>query len=242
MIIVLCGRKRSGKDTFAEAVGVDGFVRVAFADAVKLFCAHVFRMSEAQLYGDQKEVPLESFNCDGVNSFVQRIVHATCVVFGVTEDTLKNSSTAPIPGWDGLTVVHAIRPVIAGCLNLILDEACDHTPRTVMQHVGTELFRDQVHRETWTRSLVHAMTRQPEVDYTVTDARFVNEIEAMRAIGGSVVRIDRPSLPEQIDTHPSEVEWQSVEPDMIVVNDGSLESFRGVCRRAVAELRQRGGE
>lgn len=59
-LIGLAGRKRAGKDTvggmiFDSAPGK--FFVMAFATKLKEICADVYGFSEAQLYGDQKEVP-----------------------------------------------------------------------------------------------------------------------------------------------------------------------------------------
>jgi Deoxynucleotide monophosphate kinase len=58
IVVGMTGRKRSGKDTSGERLVRDhGFVRVAFADALKEACISVFGFSNEQVYGDDlKEV------------------------------------------------------------------------------------------------------------------------------------------------------------------------------------------
>lgn len=57
-LIGITGRKRSGKDTSGERlVNNHGFVRIAFADALKEACINIFGFSREQVYGDDlKEV------------------------------------------------------------------------------------------------------------------------------------------------------------------------------------------
>ena len=58
IIIGVTGRKRSGKDTVGKyLINKHGFYRVAFADALKEACKHIFGFSDEQVYGDDlKEV------------------------------------------------------------------------------------------------------------------------------------------------------------------------------------------
>ena len=57
MIIVLSGKKGSGKDTTANYfINNYGFIRFAFADALKDICKILFDFSEDQLNGDKKEI------------------------------------------------------------------------------------------------------------------------------------------------------------------------------------------
>jgi hypothetical protein len=56
VILGIAGRARSGKDTVAaRLVERHGYVRHAFADALKEGCAAVFGLTREQLYGDDKE-------------------------------------------------------------------------------------------------------------------------------------------------------------------------------------------
>lgn len=58
MIIGIAGRARSGKDTVAGfLVERHGYVRHAFADALKESARATFGFTDEQLYGDRKEAP-----------------------------------------------------------------------------------------------------------------------------------------------------------------------------------------
>jgi len=57
ILIGITGRKRSGKDTIGNyLVNNHGFVRVAFADALKDACQIIFGLTSEQVYGDLKEI------------------------------------------------------------------------------------------------------------------------------------------------------------------------------------------
>ncbi len=55
-IIGLCGRAGSGKDTAAQALISEGFVRIAFADPLKEAARAIFGLTRKQTDGDLKEV------------------------------------------------------------------------------------------------------------------------------------------------------------------------------------------
>ena len=56
VIIGICGRARSGKDTVADELKRWGVQKIAFADKLKSICGDLFDLTRSQLYGDQKEV------------------------------------------------------------------------------------------------------------------------------------------------------------------------------------------
>jgi dephospho-CoA kinase len=62
MLIVLSGRKGSGKDTVGEYLVQKGFIRYAFADALKDICKILYSLSNEQLNGHLKEVVDQRYN------------------------------------------------------------------------------------------------------------------------------------------------------------------------------------
>ena len=55
VVIGICGRARSGKDTVADDLKRWGFCKIAFADKLKSVCGDLFDLKGYQLYGDLKE-------------------------------------------------------------------------------------------------------------------------------------------------------------------------------------------
>lgn len=56
MIIGISGKARAGKDTLADYLAQNyGFIKVAFADEIKVKCCIDFKLSYEQLYGSLKE-------------------------------------------------------------------------------------------------------------------------------------------------------------------------------------------
>lgn len=72
------------------------------------------------------------------------------------------------------------------------------TPRWVLQHWGTEVFRNHFHQDIWVASVEHKL--QNAIDnIVITDCRFRNEIEAIKKAGGIAIRVERGSRPEWYD-------------------------------------------
>lgn len=122
------------------------------------------------------------------------------------------------------------------------------SPRVIMQRIGTEVGRS-IHPDTWIRhtldNILSAADGEGFVErddvgrrfsrvppavastlWAVTDVRFPNEADAIRAAGGTVLKVVRPSLGVPTDEHPSETSVDLVVADHTVVNDGTLDDLR----------------
>jgi hypothetical protein len=176
-IVGITGKMRHGKDTAAEAfVKHHGFVRVAFADAVK----------EAALALD----PIVDF--DPVLGTFDRLSE---VVAGL--------------GWEEAKEIPEVR--------------------RILQRIGTEVVREVVHPRGWLMAWnrkVAELADQGVRHIVVPDVRFRNEADYVTQLGGRVIRVVRPSLPDSVDNHASETEQDDIEADLTVVNEGSAEEFQ----------------
>lgn len=114
----------------------------------------------------------------------------------------------------------------------------DLSPRQILQRIGTEMGRS-IHPETWTRYVKRKMDKEfsvwGEVERSIlrgvrvaviTDVRFLNEADAVRSWGGVIWRVIRPGYDVQEDTHASETESDLIEPNLTLVNDGTLEDLK----------------
>jgi hypothetical protein len=122
----------------------------------------------------------------------------------------------------------------------------DITPRWVLQYWGTEVVRKGFHNDTWVASLENRL-HQTQNDIVITDCRFPNEIRAIKAAGGNVIRIKRGPEPDWYQAalnynagkrkigwalgkeelhskgiHPSEYSWVGSDFDTVLINDGTL--------------------
>lgn len=70
------------------------------------------------------------------------------------------------------------------------------TARDVLQRLGAEFGRDLVHKNIWVDHLLRSVNQETLAgfhNFVVTDIRFENEIAAIRASGGKVVKLVRNS-------------------------------------------------
>jgi hypothetical protein len=129
------------------------------------------------------------------------------------------------------------------------------TPRLVLQVWGTEVARKSYHDDIWIASLENKL-RKTHDDVVISDCRFPNEIKAIKAAGGIVIRVVRGPEPvwfelaqtlnqgptrntawrlsknqlETYNVHASETAWIGTEFDAIIDNneDGMDNLFRQV--------------
>lgn len=104
------------------------------------------------------------------------------------------------------------------------DLLCGQTPRWAMQSLGTEWGRDLIGVDLWggiaRRRIADALAAGKSV--VVDDLRFESEAAAIRAMGGVVLRIERPGLVG--GGHASET---PVVADIVHENSGTVAELRG---------------
>jgi hypothetical protein len=223
MIIGMTGKAGSGKDTVADIlVREHGFVKVAFADPLKRLVRDVYAFTDEQLWGpsDKRNAPdlryprPHSFppNCDF------RAEHCTCC------GTLEQA-----PG---------------------LMPQCYLTPRHALQQLGTEWGRG-CYPNTWveyalrtadtllregceyypTRGLTVERADEPPRGVVISDVRFPNEVEALRAKGAMIWKTTRgQGLQGAAATHASEKYIDELTADVIFPPNLTLEQLPQVVR------------
>lgn len=101
--------------------------------------------------------------------------------------------------------------------------------RRLLQRLGTEAGRQTMWDSIWIDAAFANLDENAKV--VVTDARFINEFEAIRSRGGYVWRIDRANVGVPYD-HPSETEALTYEHfSLFLQNNGTLEEFRELVAR-----------
>lgn len=77
-------------------------------------------------------------------------------------------------------------------------------PRTLLQWWGTDYRRAQ-DPDYWVKALMRRLETEDMDLALVTDVRFPNEVDAIRAAGGCVVKVTRTTAPDiKVPAHPSE--------------------------------------
>jgi len=122
------------------------------------------------------------------------------------------------------------------------------TPRLALQLIGTEVLRNHFSQDIWLNSLEYRIRRNNETNCVViSDARFRNELDLIKSMGGVIIWVQRGELPEWFDTaktaynnaisrkimetkyrdvHESEWNWAGYPVDFTIKNDGTLEELQ----------------
>ena len=124
------------------------------------------------------------------------------------------------------------------------------TPRFILQQWGTEVCRRAFHDDIWIASLENKL-RNSRDDVVITDCRFPNEIKAIKAAGGQVIRVVRGPEPDWYDAavsvnrgpdgnstwslskkklsklgiHASETSWVGYDFDVVIDNNSTLDNL-----------------
>ncbi len=113
---------------------------------------------------------------------------------------------------------------------------CGKTPRQFMQMLGTEFGREMIGQdlwvEAWKRSAARARhdamseqcTTRPDMHIVVDDVRFSNEVAAIEALGGVVVRIDRAGAGSASGAGHASEDVEALGLKQVFVND-DIEDF-----------------
>ena len=118
------------------------------------------------------------------------------------------------------------------------------TPRLALQLMGTEVMRNHFHEDIWIDSLEYGFRKASDSRcIVVSDARFTNELDLIKYLGGALIWVQRGELPEWFDTaktastnavsrkimetkyrdvHESEWNWAGYPVDYIIHNNGTL--------------------
>lgn len=125
------------------------------------------------------------------------------------------------------------------------------TPRILLQQIGTDLFRKQLHPQYWVNATFADYKEEDDwtntppgekpvkicPNWIITDTRFENEADAIRGKGGIIIRVNRPcetcgkydnelcSNGYHTNNHQSEIALDDYSFDEIIENDGSIDEL-----------------
>lgn len=112
------------------------------------------------------------------------------------------------------------------------------TYRWAMRHIGSELFRDRFHPETWINA--RFSTFKETSHWIIPDVRFPNEMSKIREKKGIVLRVINSKKDNKKATHQSEnsldndiKKWKY---DFIIDNCGSIEELVDVVEKMCFKL------
>lgn len=96
------------------------------------------------------------------------------------------------------------------------------TPRTILQYVGTEIFRTY-DEAFWIKCVENKINRKKGL-YVISDVRFQNELDMIKQHRGCVIRVVRPNIVTS-DLHSSETNILSFSVKYEIINNGTVEEL-----------------
>lgn len=130
---------------------------------------------------------------------------------------------------------------IEGGLKEALLPGIGKSPRQLMQLLGTEWGRNQVHPELWLLLAEQNIGYQLDIDQrhyngvVIRDVRFENEAAWIRRQGGHVAHILRPDA-ESVSSHSSESGIAIQDNDFVIHNEGTVEDLHRQLARMMGVL------
>lgn len=217
-IISLSGPKQAGKDTSADILiaekKLDG--KLSFAAPLKEICMEVFDL-HFNLVNDAvlKETPFKNGPITLTRKNLRELKHAVTAML----DPVKygyNPNRASVAGLEGRVL---------------------STPRELLQVVGTDFIREQMHKE-WHVKAAFSDERLAKLkgnNFAVTDARFPNEFHFLVDRFGNAFDgyyIERKEAEEELAkaTHGSEREVLTIKElvgkSNIITNNGTTDELK----------------
>lgn len=197
MIISLSGLKGSGKDTVADVlINKFNFKRLSLADPLKELCSSVFNL------------PINTFHDVALKDAL------------FEKPIILNSEHLAQLSFDLNELGYSVNPNLFSDFKGVALES----PRHILVFIGTDLCRNLVRATIWVDILRDRLQRA-ESAIVVTDARFQNERDLLKSLGGIKIWVDRPEATRKFDpnsAHISEVDQLSDSYDVTIINDRSI--------------------
>lgn len=113
--------------------------------------------------------------------------------------------------------------------------------RSYLRDVDTIVNPPAATPDVWVNATMHAIEEERPQVALISDVRFDNEVNAIRARGGLILRIERPNRPAsgRDDTHISETALDGLTPNFTIVNDGSLRELAAAAAPISREVLRR---
>jgi hypothetical protein len=120
-----------------------------------------------------------------------------------------------------------------------IDPRWNVSPRKMLQIIGTELFQYDIHkymnedefnvgRNIWVLKFKYWYLKEretnPNLKIIIPDLRFIHEEKILKELNATIVKVIRTNT-NNSDAHASEVEQDSIKPDIIINNDSSLDDL-----------------
>ena len=205
-LIAINGKKQSGKDSIAKMI--------------LYLTSNLHEIYDLDKY--LENYPKISYNYEWqIKKFADGLKDVICLLTGCTREELESEDfkNQYLPSeWD----------------MCFYDDYHDSikrmTYRQVLQYVGTDLFRDKFHVNTWINSLFskYKPYNYFDIDYIypkwiISDLRFPNEAKRVKEYDGILIKVTRKETDKYAGKHISETSLDDYEDfDYIINNDSTI--------------------
>ena len=244
-ILAISGRKGHGKDVAGKIIQ--------------------YLTSESNVYPFDLNIDYSHKSNWQIKKFADKLKDIICILINCTREQLEDESIKSKELGEEWWYWYMERdggysPIILDYLTTTKKELKNYeglelikpTIRFLLQFIGTNLFRDQLHPEIWVNALMSEYKLYKETkpfvnltlkdeeypNWLITDMRFPNEMEAVKKRGGITIRVNRPcnicggsgyhkmSCPvSKSGEHLSETSLDKAEFDYVIENSGSIEEL-----------------
>lgn len=116
------------------------------------------------------------------------------------------------------------------------------SPRKVLQIVGTDMFRKYIREDFWVylakKRVIELQMKNPNINIVISDCRFPNELDMIKDLDGTVIRVIRPDK-EHVDSHESENALNDYIVDFeIEAKSGDIKGLKFAIDEYIEELRK----
>lgn len=208
-IIGIAGHKQSGKNTVALIWQLLVFeASPKYKEVVGTKYVNEIEFVKACLMREEDYIPYSHYFTWTQKSFAHRLKEVVCALTDCTMDQLENEEFKN--SWLPYTWTKSERNI--------------STYRELLQHVGTELFREGIHRSIWIDLLYNDL--EESGNYLIADVRFQDEADSVNEHNGTLIRVFGRNEHVSIDAHISErgiTDYSCFQYN--IHNDGSLEEL-----------------
>ena len=256
MLIAINGRKQSGKDVVGKIIE--------------------YLTGESTVYPFDLKLDYSYRSNWQIKKFADKLKDIICILIGCTREQLEDESFKSKELGEEWWYWYMERdggysPIILDYLTTTKKELKSYeglelikpTPRFLLQFIGTNLFRNQLHPEIWVNALMSEYKLYKETkpfvnltlkdeeypNWLITDMRFPNEMEAVKKRGGITIRVNRPcdicggsgyhkmSCPvSKSGEHESETILDSAAFDFVIDNNKDIEHLVKEVKKILKKL------
>ena len=126
---------------------------------------------------------------------------------------------------------------VYGNLKEIVDPRWNKTPRQILQELGTDLCREHFGKDIWIKRLrmEAKLLKKQKINIVVSDIRFPNEAEAVKSMGGHLIKIIKSDISTS-DLHVSEQLVDKIKFDSSIKNDFKIKDFYAQIDRLMLDI------